>query len=93
MFGTGIIRGLGITLRRTVDTFVDDFKKTPSRYTNAIETPQGKILQEPTDVHGLFTIQYPDGGNTQIGQPAVHFYPFVFLAGPFHYGKMGPHLL
>lgn len=60
MFGTGIIRGLGITLKRTVDTFVDDAKKTPSRYTDALDTPQGKILQQPTDAHGLFTIQYPE---------------------------------
>ena len=60
MFGSGIIRGLGITLKRTVTTFTDDFKRVPSRYINSIDTPAGKVLQQPPEVKGLFTIQYPE---------------------------------
>ena len=60
MFGSGIIRGLGITLKRTVTTFTDDVKRVPSRYINSVETPAGKVLQQPPEVKGLFTIQYPE---------------------------------
>ncbi len=60
MFGKGIIKGLGITLRHTAATFIDDMARVPSRYTNAIETPQGKLLRQPPDSKGLFTIQYPE---------------------------------
>jgi len=60
MFGSGIIRGLGITLKRTVTTFTDDVKRVPSRYINSIDTPAGKVLQQPPETKGLFTIQYPE---------------------------------
>ena len=60
MFGSGILKGLGVTLKRTVGTFTDDFSRVPSRYTDAIETSQGKILRQPTDSKGIFTIQYPE---------------------------------
>lgn len=60
MFGIGIIKGLGITLRHFAETFIDDLARVPSRYTNAIEAPQGKLLRQPADSKGLFTIQYPE---------------------------------
>ncbi len=60
MFGSGIIKGLGVTIKHTLNTFVDDFSRVPSRYTNAIDTSQGKILRQPTDSKGIFTIQYPE---------------------------------
>lgn len=59
MFGTGIIKGLGVTLRRTITTYTDELR-TPSRYKDAIETAHGKIVREPADVRGIFTIQYPE---------------------------------
>lgn len=61
MYGIGILKGLGITLRRTAMTFIDDMARVPSRYKGAIETPEGlKMLRQPTDIKGLFTIQYPE---------------------------------
>lgn len=60
MFGTGILKGLGVTLKRAAGTFVDDFSRVPSRYTDVLETSQGKIIRQPTDAKGLFTIQYPE---------------------------------
>ncbi|NUQ36882.1 MAG: 4Fe-4S binding protein [Caldilineales bacterium] len=60
MFGTGILKGLGVTLRRAAGTFIDDFARVPSRYTDVIETAQGKLIRQPTDAKGLFTIQYPE---------------------------------
>ena len=59
MFGTGIIRGLGVTLKRTITTFTDDIGQA-SRYINSVKTPAGKVLQQPPEVKGLFTIQYPE---------------------------------
>ncbi|HHB91013.1 MAG TPA: 4Fe-4S dicluster domain-containing protein, partial [Anaerolineae bacterium] len=59
MFGIGILRGLSTTLKRTVTTFVDDIGQA-SRYINSIDTPAGKILQQPPEIQGLFTIQYPE---------------------------------
>lgn len=60
MFGIGILKGLGITLRRTATTFIDDMSRVPARYKDAIDTPEGKFLQQPADMKGLFTIQYPE---------------------------------
>lgn len=57
MFGSGIFRGLGVTLKEFVTTYLDDIKKIPSRYAG------GKDLINQTDVgeqEGLFTIQYPE---------------------------------
>jgi len=60
MFGSGILKGLGVTLRRTITTFTDDFSRHPSRYANSIDTSKGLIMHQPTDVKGIFTIQYPE---------------------------------
>ncbi len=57
MFGSGVLKGLGVTLKEFVDTYIDDIKKIPSRYAG------GKKEIDQTDVSaqtGLFTIQYPE---------------------------------
>lgn len=55
MFGSGLIKGLGITFKRFADTYVDDVKRIPSRYAFGHDT----IRQTPEET-GLFTIQYPE---------------------------------
>ncbi len=55
MFGSGIIKGLGTTLRHFIETYKDDWSGKPTRYENGREL----IHQEP-DEYGLFTIQYPE---------------------------------
>lgn len=55
MFGSGLLTGLGVTLKRFVDTYVDDVKKIPSRYAYGHDT----IRQTPEET-GIFTIQYPE---------------------------------
>ncbi len=55
MFGTGLLKGLGVTFKRFVDTYVDDVKRIPSRYAHGVDA----IRQAP-DEKGLFTIQYPE---------------------------------
>ncbi len=58
MFGTGIIKGLVVTIKEFVETYVDDVKQIPSRYAGG----RGVIDQTKnlSDQSGLFTIQYPE---------------------------------
>lgn len=61
MFGSGLLKGLGITLKHLVDTYTDDRKAVPSRYTDSIQLDgQRRIMQQPVDQEGLLTIQYPE---------------------------------
>ena len=57
MFGSGILKGLGVTLKEFIDTYIDDIKKIPSRYAGGRTEIEQRIGSEQT---GLFTIQYPD---------------------------------
>ena len=58
MFGSGIVKGLGVTLKHMVETFADDVKKIPSRYAGLADNRT--FIDQPWDEEGLFTIQYPD---------------------------------
>ncbi len=61
MFGSGLIKGLGITLKHVKDTFIDDRKGVPSRYTDSINLGNNRrIMEQPIDQEGLLTIQYPE---------------------------------
>lgn len=56
MFGIGIIKGLGVTLRHFIQTYVDDIRWLGKRYYNdeAFEVRQGPQAK------GIFTVQYPE---------------------------------
>jgi len=57
MFGSGVLKGLGVTIKEFVGTYVDDVRKIPSRYAGGRE----EIDQSAGDEQrGLFTIQYPE---------------------------------
>ena len=56
MYGKGIIKGLGVTLKRFVDTYVDDIKWLGKRY----YTAEGIAHRSSKDAKGIFTIQYPE---------------------------------
>ncbi len=61
MFGSGLLKGLGVTMKHLVDTFVDDFQKVPSRYANSQEIDgKRKVMRQPQTQEGLLTIQYPE---------------------------------
>ncbi|MBV7339705.1 4Fe-4S binding protein [Chloroflexi bacterium TSY] len=61
MYGTGLLKGLGITLKHAMDTFRDDSKETPSRYEKSQELAGNRrIMEQPIDQEGLLTIQYPE---------------------------------
>jgi NADH-quinone oxidoreductase subunit I len=61
MFGTGLLKGLGITLKHALDTYRDDRKGVPSRYQDSvILDKQRRIIEQPIEQEGLLTIQYPE---------------------------------
>lgn len=61
MFGSGLLKGLGITLKHAIDTFTDDRKEVPSRYVDSVKLDnQRRIIEQPINQEGLLTIQYPE---------------------------------
>jgi len=57
MFGIGVLKGLGVTLKEFVTTYIDDIRRIPSRYAGG----RPEINQSrPAEQRGLFTIQYPE---------------------------------
>ncbi len=58
MFGSGILKGLGVTFKHLIETYSDDVKKIPSRYAGLNGNRQ--FIDQPWDEEGLFTIQYPE---------------------------------
>jgi len=55
MDGMGILRGLGVTFKHFIETYVQDLK-TKDRYNN----PAGIEMRSKTDTSGIFTVQYPE---------------------------------
>src|SRR3989304_3410569 len=56
MFGTGILKGLGVTLKHFVGSYVDDIRWLGRRYFNDEAL---KVRQGPKGT-GVFTVQYPE---------------------------------
>jgi len=56
MDGQGIVKGLGVTLKRFVDTYIEDIKWLGKRYYNE----EGIERRMSSDTRGVFTIQYPE---------------------------------
>ncbi len=56
MDGIGILKGLGVTLRRFIGTYIDDIKWLGKRY----YTEEGIRHRMSKDTSGVFTIQYPE---------------------------------
>jgi len=56
MNGKGIIKGLGVTLQRFIDTYLDDLRWWGKRY----YTPEGIAHRSSKNTKGIFTVQYPE---------------------------------
>jgi NADH-quinone oxidoreductase subunit I len=56
MDGMGILKGMGVTLKRFVDTFLDDIKWLGKRY----YTDEGLAHRMSSETRGVFTVQYPE---------------------------------
>lgn len=56
MDGYGVVKGLLVSCKRFIDTYVDDIKWFGKRY----YTPEGIAHRASKDANGLFTVQYPE---------------------------------
>jgi len=56
MDGKGIIKGMGITLKRFVNTYIEDIKWLGKRY----YTEDGIAQRMSSETRGVFTVQYPE---------------------------------
>ncbi|MBC8337033.1 MAG: 4Fe-4S binding protein [Anaerolineales bacterium] len=56
MYGKGILKGLGVTLKRFVNTYLEDIKWLGKRY----YTAEGIAHRSSKNANGIFTIQYPE---------------------------------
>ena len=56
MNGLGIIKGLGVTLKHFISTYLEDLRWLGKRY----RTPEGLADRMSSKATGIFTIQYPD---------------------------------
>jgi hypothetical protein len=55
MFGIGIAKGLAVTFKHFIETYLDDLKYFPRRYSEAALESRQSVRGR-----GLFTIQYPE---------------------------------
>lgn len=56
MTGFEVLKGLGITFKHFIDTYLDDFRKGGKRYYSS----DGVRYRSSGDVEGIFTVQYPE---------------------------------
>ena len=56
MYGKGLVKGLGVTLKRFVNTYLDDIRWLGKRY----YTAEGLAHRSSKDANGIFTVQYPE---------------------------------
>jgi NADH-quinone oxidoreductase subunit I len=56
MDGMGIIKGMGVTLRRFVETYLDDIRWWRKRY----YSEEGLAHRMSSQSRGIFTVQYPE---------------------------------
>jgi NADH-quinone oxidoreductase subunit I len=56
MSGKGILKGLGVTLKHFIDTYIEDFRWFGKRY----NTEKGIARRMSAQTTGIFTIQYPE---------------------------------
>lgn len=71
MYGIGIVKGLIVTLKRFVETYVDDIKRGKDRY----YTEKGIAYRSSAETRGLFTVQYPE--EKLITPEEFRFIPFL----------------
>jgi NADH-quinone oxidoreductase subunit I len=71
MYGIGILKGLGVTLKHFIETYVDDLRWLGKRYFNdeALRVRQGP------QARGVFTVQYPE--EKLITPEEFRFIPFL----------------
>jgi NADH-quinone oxidoreductase subunit I len=56
MDGLGILKGMTVTLKRFVDTYIEDIRWLGKRY----YTEEGLAYRTSSETKGVFTVQYPE---------------------------------
>lgn len=56
MYGIGILKGLGVTLKHFLLSYVDDVRWLGRRYRN----PEALAVRQSASGEGVFTVQYPE---------------------------------
>jgi NADH-quinone oxidoreductase subunit I len=75
MYGLGILKGLSVTLKHFVNTYVDDIKwGFAKRY-----TPEVLPARQSAEARGVFTVQYPE--EVLPPQERFRFVPFLVYEG------------
>jgi NADH-quinone oxidoreductase subunit I len=77
MYGIGILKGLGVTLKHLIETYVDDIRWLGRRYYNE----EALAVRQGPKARGIFTVQYPEEKLTIPEE--FRFIPFlVYEEGP-----------
>ncbi len=81
MYGSGIVRGLGVTLKHLINTYLEDFQWRFQRQKEAFPLRQG--LQ----TRGIFTVEYPE---EKLAVPErFRFIPFLVVENYDHPERSG----
>lgn len=74
MAGEGFVKGMMLTLRHFVNSYVDDFKYGLRRYSHDVDNFE---VRQGTKTEGVFTVQYPD---EKLAMPErFRFVPFLVV--------------
>lgn len=79
MYGLGILKGLGVTIRHFIDTYKDDLLYGFRKYSNTQDNFQ---VRQGTQAAGAYTVQYPD---EKVAVPErFRFTPFLVVNDADH---------
>jgi NADH-quinone oxidoreductase subunit I len=77
MYGIGMIKGLGVTIKHFIETYLEDLRWIGKRY----DSPESLAARQGPRARGIFTVQYPE---VKLPVPEeFRFVPFlVYEEGP-----------
>jgi NADH-quinone oxidoreductase subunit I len=84
MYGTGIFKGLGVTFKHFVNTYVDDIRRAGAKLLGQREQFEQR---QGLDAAGVFTVEYPD---EKVAVPErFRFVPFLVVEDADHPDRPG----
>ncbi|MCU0496877.1 MAG: 4Fe-4S binding protein [Anaerolineae bacterium] len=79
MYGRGILKGLGVTIKHFIDTYIDDLRYGLNKYS---KFEDNFTQRQSHEARGAFTIQYPD---EKMAMPErFRFTPFLVVNDDDH---------
>jgi NADH-quinone oxidoreductase subunit I len=83
MYGLGILKGLGVTVRHFFESYIEDFRFVGAKLTRQQEFQE----RQGVDAMGIYTVQYPD---EKIAVPErFRFVPFLVVEDADHPERPG----